>query len=187
MPGDTLVYFGAVVVVFAFAAWAGWAVAGRRKTEPKLLPDRVWLCDACKSFNDPTHTTCYRCHQPRPADATYLAPEPEFRVDQQLGRPKGSTQLGRSSAWLAGEEPLRDAWLSEQARASEQALQASEPAPAFWTTEPGPDATPTTQPPLPERPPEQGRVREPEFKPFWETGDPADEPPGPDDRESSSG
>src|SRR4029077_11484466 len=30
MSSDLVVYFGAVVVVFAFAAWAGWAVAGRR-------------------------------------------------------------------------------------------------------------------------------------------------------------
>ena len=136
MSSDLVLYFGAVVVVFAFAAWAGWAVAGRRASTPKILPDRVWLCAACKSFNDPTHATCYRCHQPRPDDAQFVVPDPEFRIDQQLGRSKGSTQLGASSPWLAGEEPLRDAWLSEQARASEQALQASEPAPAFWTAAP---------------------------------------------------
>ena len=169
MSGDTLLYFGAVVVVFAFAAWAGWAVAGRRAARPKLLPDRVWLCPACSSFNDPTHQTCYRCHQPRPDDARFIAPDPEFKVDQQLGRPKGSTQLGASSPWLAGEEPLRDAWLSERARASEQALEASEPAPAFWTTEPAATETPSS--------PRVEPVGEPEFTPFWDTDDVPDPAP----------
>jgi hypothetical protein len=133
MPDAPLVYLVSVAVVFAVCAWAGWEVAGRRARKPDILPERVWLCDRCKSFNDPTHLTCYRCHEPRPVDATYVTPDPEFHVDQQLGRQKGSTQLGASSPWLAGEEPLRDAWLTERARASEQALEASEPAPAFWT------------------------------------------------------
>lgn len=177
MSGDTLLYFGAVVVVFAFAAWAGWAVAGRRASRPKLLPDRVWLCPTCSSFNDPTHQTCYRCHQPRPDDARFIAPDPEFKVDQQLGRPKGSTQLGASSPWLAGEEPLRDAWLSERARASEQALEASEPAPAFWTTDPAasePRTPDSDVDPVPDA--KISPVGEPEFKPFWSMDAPTDEP-----------
>ena len=133
MPDDPLVYLAATAIIFALCAWAGWEVAGRRARKPDILPDRVWLCDGCKSFNDPTHLTCYACHRPRPVDARYITPDPKFHVDQQLGRRKGSTQLGASSPWLAGEEPLRDAWLSERARASEQALEGSEPAPAFWT------------------------------------------------------
>lgn len=197
MSSDLFLYFGAVVVVFAFAAWAGWAVAGRRASTPKILPDRVWLCAACKSFNDPTHATCYRCHQPRPDDARFVVPDPEFRIDQQLGRAKGSTQLGASSPWLAGEEPLRDAWLSEQARASEQALQASEPAPAFWTAVPpdgtdraadgnaAPDVTPAVDvvaapapPPGPSTPPDAAPTG-PAFAPFWDLPDAPDPAPGP--------
>ena len=122
MPDSPLLYLTAVALVFAIAAWAGWAIAGRRAAKPSVLPDRVWLCDGCRSFNDPTHTTCYRCHRPRPADAREVEPDPEFRVAQQLGRQKGSTQLGASGTpWLAGEEPLRDAWLADRARASEPA------------------------------------------------------------------
>ena len=184
MSSDLVLYFGAVVVVFAFAAWAGWAVAGRRASTPKILPDRVWLCAACKSFNDPTHATCYRCHQPRPDDAQFVVPDPEFRIDQQLGRSKGSTQLGASSPWLAGEEPLRDAWLSEQARASEQALQASEPAPAFWTAAPDPappdppaaDPVQDTGPMPPDGSPHDA------FEPFWDPEEPPAQSPGTDDR-----
>ena len=103
MPSDPLVWLTAVAVVFAVAAWAGWAVAGRRAPKPFVPPDRVWLCEGCRSFNDPTHTTCYRCHLPRPPGAREIEPDPEFRVDQQLGVTRGSTQLGASAPWLAGE------------------------------------------------------------------------------------
>lgn len=149
MPDGPLLYLVSVAIVFAVCAWAGWEVAGRRARKPQILPDRVWLCDACKSFNDPTHLTCYRCHRPREVDARFVAPDPNFRVDQQLGRQKGSTDLGASSPWLAGEEPLRDEWLTERARATEQALEESEPAPAFWTdraadSELAPDSTAAT-------------------------------------------
>lgn len=130
MPSDALLFLALTIAVFAFAAWAGWNVAGRRERKPPILPDRVWLCETCKSFNDPTHATCYHCHRPRPIDAREVVPDPEFHIDQQLGRQKTSTQLGASSPWLAGEEPLRDAWLAEQARASELALPAAEAAAA---------------------------------------------------------
>jgi len=133
VPDNPLLFLAVTAIVLGFGAWAGWNFAGRRTAKPAILPDRVWLCDACKSFNDPTHATCYRCHRPRPADARYVEPDPDFHVTQQLGRPKGSTNLGASNPWLAGEEPLRDVWLSEQARATEQAIAASDPAPAFWS------------------------------------------------------
>jgi hypothetical protein len=164
MPDSPLLYLIAVAVVFAVAAWAGWAIAGRRPPKPSVLPDRVWLCEGCQSFNDPTHVTCYRCHRPRPIDARYVEPDPEFHVDQQLGRPKGSTQLGASNPWLAGEEPLRDAWLAERARASEPASEPApdraapapedvQPAPAFWTAAAVPGADPEAEP-SPDRSPE---------------------------------
>lgn len=127
MPTDPIVFMVLTVVVLAVCAWAGWNVAGRRERKPPILPDRVWLCEACKSFNDPTHATCYRCHRPRPIDAREVVPDPEFHIDQQLGGQKTSTQLGRSSPWLAGEEPLRDAWLAERARAGEHAPAVSAP------------------------------------------------------------
>lgn len=121
MPGDALLFLVLMIVVFVLAAWAGWSVAARRERKPPILPDRVWLCEACKSFNDPTHATCYRCHRPRPIDAREVVPDPEFHIDQQLGRTKGSTNLGASSPWLASEEPLRDAWLTERAGATKLA------------------------------------------------------------------
>ena len=92
------------------------------------MPDRVWLCDACRSFNDPTHLTCYRCHRPRPVEAREIVPDPEFRVDQQLGSQRTSTQIGASSRpWLAGEEPLRDAWLAGRAEASKSSAPPAAP------------------------------------------------------------
>jgi len=136
MP-DTVVFLIVGVVVLLFASWAGWHVGGwRGKTKPPILPDRVWLCDACKSFNDPTHATCYRCHQPRPADAREIEPDPDFHIDQQLGRSKSSLDWGASSPWPAAEEPLRDAWLSERGRPTEAARAAA----------PATDAAPPTDP-----------------------------------------
>ena len=105
MP-DTIVFLIAGIVVLLFASWAGWHVGGwRGNTKPPILPDRVWLCDACSSFNDPTHATCYRCHRPRPADAREIEPDPEFHIDQQLGRSKSSLDWGASSPWLAALQP----------------------------------------------------------------------------------
>lgn len=133
MPDNPIIYVVIAAIVLGFGAWAGWNFGGRHHEEPAILPDRVWLCDSCNSFNDPTHLTCYRCHEPRRADAREVEPDPEFHIDQHLGRSKTSVSWGASSPWLAAEEPLRDAWLSERARASEQALADSEPAPAFWS------------------------------------------------------
>lgn len=143
MPDNAVAFLVVATIVLGFGAWAGWNFGGRRNEKPAILPDRVWLCDACKSFNDPTHLTCYRCHRPRRADAREVEPDPEFHIDQQLGRSKTSISWGASSPWLAAEEPLRDAWLSERARASEQALAESEPAPAFWS-DPASDVDPST-------------------------------------------
>lgn len=128
MSNDALVFLVALTVVFLACAWAGWHVAARRERKPPVMPDRVWLCDACRSFNDPTHLTCYRCHRPRPVEAREVVPDPEFRVDQQLGSQRTSTQLGASRPWLAGEEPLRDAWLAGRAEATEPAP--TDPTPA---------------------------------------------------------
>ena len=56
-----------------------------------------------------------------------MEPDPEFHLDQQLGRSKTSVSWGASSPWLAADEPLRDAWLA--ARAAEGAPVASEAGP----------------------------------------------------------
>ncbi len=131
MPDDPLVSFIVGSIVLAIAAWAGWSVGGwrrgRRDDRHQVVPAQVWLCDGCHSFNDPTHETCYRCHHPRPADARVVEPDPEFHLDQQLGRSKTSVSWGASSPWLAADEPLRDAWLA--ARAAEGAPAASEAGP----------------------------------------------------------
>jgi hypothetical protein len=160
MPDNAFVFFILAAIVLGFGAWAGWSFGGRRQDKPAILPDRVWLCDSCKSFNDPTHLTCYRCHQPRRADAREIEPDAEFHVDQHLGRSKTSVSWGPSSPWLAAEEPLRDAWLSERAHASEQALADSEPAPALWSdrdspADPSTTDQPAAEPPAPDDPDDQ--------------------------------
>ena len=136
MLADPLVFVVVGAIILGFAAWAGWNVGGWRRDRSHVLPDQVWLCDGCHSFNDPTHLTCYACHRPRRLDARVVEPDPEFHLDQQLGRSKTSVSWGASSPWLAGEEPLRDAWLAERARESEAALAGSAPDPAFWTEPP---------------------------------------------------
>lgn len=150
MPDDAFAFLVIAAIVLGFGAWAGWNFGGRRQDRPAILPDRVWLCDSCKSFNDPTHLTCYRCHEPHRADAREIEPDPEFHVDQHLGRSRTSVSWGASSPWLAAEEPLRDAWLSERARASEQALADSEPAPTFWSDQGAPAEASTTGEPAAE-------------------------------------
>ncbi len=143
MPDDPLLYLVLASIVLGLGAWAGWNVGARRRRTPPPLPDEVWLCDGCRSFNDPVRESCYHCHRPRAGDARVVVPDPEFHLDQQLGRAKTSISWGRSSPWLGAEEPLRDAWLAEQARASELAR----PGP-----EAGPDEPPATDPGL--EPPE---------------------------------
>jgi hypothetical protein len=137
MP-DAPTFIIAAIVVLLFASWAGWTFGGWRRhtAKPTILPDRVWLCDVCKSFNDPTHLTCYRCHRPRAADAREIEPDPEFKVDQQLGRAKSSLDWGASGPWLAADEPLRDAWLAERAR-TDEAAHAGDAAPAEDEKDPG--------------------------------------------------
>ena len=160
MPDNAVAFLVVATIVLGFGAWAGWNFGGRRNEKPAILPDRFWLCDSCKSFNDPTHLTCYRCHEPRRADAREIEPDPEFHVDQHFGRSKTSVSWGASGPWLAAEEPLRDAWLSERARASEQALADSEPAPAFWSdqgspTDPSTTDRPGAEPSAPDDPDDQ--------------------------------
>ena len=133
MPDDPLISIIVGAIFLAFAAWAGWNVGGwrrgRRDDRHAVVPAQVWLCDGCHSFNDPTNETCYRCHRPRAADARVVEPDPEFHLDQQLGRTKTSVSWGASNPWLAADEPLRDAWLAERARTTEAAPAGSEPGP----------------------------------------------------------
>jgi len=100
-------------LILGFGAWAGWTVgAWRRARRPETLPDRLWLCDACHSFNDPEREACYSCHRARPPEARSVAPDAEFRVDQHFARAKDGGGRGMSRPWLGADEPLRDAWLA---------------------------------------------------------------------------
>jgi hypothetical protein len=68
-------------------AWAGWTLGARRARRPRsLVPDRLWLCDACHSFNEPEREACYGCRRSRPADARSVVPDAEFHIDQRFGR-----------------------------------------------------------------------------------------------------
>jgi hypothetical protein len=99
-------------LTLGFAAWAGWTVGARRARTPTAPPDRLWLCDACQSFNEPERTACYRCHRPMPAEARSVTPDAEFRVDQHFGPAKDGGGRGMSRPWLGADEPLRDDWLA---------------------------------------------------------------------------
>jgi len=95
-------------LILGFGAWAGWTVGARRARRPQPVPDQVWLCDACHSFNEPERGACYACHRARPAEAPTVVPDAEFRLDQQFGRVKDGGGRGASRPWLGGDEPLRD-------------------------------------------------------------------------------
>ena len=99
-------------LVLGFGAWAGWTVGARRARKSTRLPGRLWLCDACNSFNPAEREACYGCHRPRPADARSVVPDAGFRVDQRFGRAKDGGGRGSSRPWLGADEPLRDAWLA---------------------------------------------------------------------------
>jgi len=112
VPDSPILFLVIGGLVLLFGAWAGWTVGARRARKPKPLPDRLWLCDACHSFNEPERAACYACHRPRPVDARSVVPDTEFQVDQRFGRAKGGGGRGSTRPWLGAAEPLRDAWLA---------------------------------------------------------------------------
>lgn len=113
MPDSPIVYLLLAGLVSAFGAWAGWNFGGRRKRKKqRVLPDLVWLCPSCSSFNDPPHEACYHCRRRRPADAQFVVPDAEFHIEQRFGPTNGDGDRGASKPWLGAEEPLRDASLA---------------------------------------------------------------------------
>ncbi len=75
------------IVVFAAARWLS-ARAARRMAP--VSPSAVWLCDACRSFNDGKDAACYRCRRPRQEGAASLEAGDPPPVDQHFGRPFGT-------------------------------------------------------------------------------------------------
>ncbi len=131
MTDSPILFFVIAGLVLGFGAWAGWAVGAHRTRgarRPKPLPDRLWLCDHCQSFNEPEREACYACHRPRPADARSVAPDAEFRIDQRFGRAKDGGGRGSTRPWLGADEPLRDAWLAAHP-GTEPAVPANDEAP----------------------------------------------------------
>lgn len=112
MPESPIVYLLLAGLVLLICASAGWNFGGRRKKKRRILPDHVWLCPSCTSFNDPAQDACYHCRRPRPADARFVVPDAEFHIEQRFGPAKGAGGRGASSPWLGADEPLRDAWLA---------------------------------------------------------------------------
>lgn len=112
MPDSPILFLVIGGLVLGFGAWAGWSAGARRARKPKPLPDRLWLCDACHSFNEPERAACYACHRPRPMGARSVVPDAEFHVDQRFGRAKDGGGRGSTRLWLGADEPLRDAWLA---------------------------------------------------------------------------
>jgi hypothetical protein len=74
-----------VLILFLVAAGVGWDLGGRRRRKPRPLPAEWWICEACRSVNEPDKPICYACDRPRSADAQVLPTADVFRVDQRLG------------------------------------------------------------------------------------------------------
>jgi hypothetical protein len=99
-------------LVLGLGAYAGWSIGARRVRKPAALPDRLWLCDACRSFNEPEREVCYRCHRERAIDARSVVPDATFHVDQRFGQVKGGDGRGASRPWLGSDDPILDRWRS---------------------------------------------------------------------------
>lgn len=107
MPDSLILYLVLGGLVLGFGAWAGWIVGARRARRPKPVPVRLWLCDACHSFNEPERAACYRCHTVRPVDARSVVPDAEFHVDQRFGRAIDDGGRGSTRPW-PGPPPTDD-------------------------------------------------------------------------------
>lgn len=96
MPDSPILFLVLGGLILGFGAWAGWTVGARRARKPNPLPDRLWLCDACHSFNEPEREVCYGCHRPRAMDARSVVPDAEFHIDQRFGRASDGAGWGSS-------------------------------------------------------------------------------------------
>jgi hypothetical protein len=143
MPEDPLLYLALMAVLLGGGVWLGWTLGARgprERRKPTALPLEIWLCERCRSFNEPERELCYRCHRERPADAPSFEPNRTFRIEQRFGMTFGDPGMrGPSRPWLAADEPLLDRWL------------AGHPGP------PAVNPAPETEAPSPEPPDEGGR------------------------------
>ena len=113
MPDSPVLYLALLGLVVGVSAWAGWSLGARRRRDPTANPpSEVWLCDGCRSYNEPARLACYACHRPRTSDARTVAPDPVFRIDQHIGRPFEDGGRGTTRPWLGADEPLLDDWLA---------------------------------------------------------------------------
>lgn len=121
MPDNPILYLGLLGLVIGFSAWAGWTLGARRAARPIPPPGRLWLCDACHSFNEAERGICYACHRARPGDARTVERDADVHLVQRTGRAIDDGGRGATGPWLGADEPLLDDWLANRAaRAPEQ-------------------------------------------------------------------
>lgn len=88
--------FFLLLVGMPTAAMTGWLLGGvRRRRPPKPPPGLWWLCDGCRSVNDPLNEHCYACGRVRPADPETIRTAEHFEIVQRFG---GSRRDGGSAA-----------------------------------------------------------------------------------------
>ena len=140
MPSDPLLYLALMAIVLGGGVWLGWTVGAPRRREGRRsrpLPHELWLCDRCRSFNEPERQVCYQCRRERPPEAPTVAPTATFEIVQRFGAGSGDGGVrGPSRPWLGVDEPLRERWL------------ATHPGPAATASE----SDATAPPPGPRRP-----------------------------------
>lgn len=133
MPEDALLYLALMAVLLGGGVWLGWTLGARGPRErrrPTPLPPELWLCERCRSFNEPEREICYQCRRERPTDAPKVEPNPTFRTEQRFGMPFGDRGMrGPSRPWLASDEPLLERWLATHPEAATGPPAAGEAAP----------------------------------------------------------
>ena len=112
MPDNPVVYLALLGLVIGFSAWAGWTFGARRTPRPIPPLGRLWLCDACHSFNEPERGACYACHRARPGDAWTVERDADFHLVQRTGRAIDGGGWGATGPWLGADEPLLDDWVT---------------------------------------------------------------------------
>ncbi len=106
MPDSPTLFLVIGGLILGLGALAGWTAGARRARKRRPIPDRLWLCDACHSFNEPKRDVCYGCRRPRPVGALSVVPDADFRIAQRFGRTIDGGGRGSSRPWLGADEPL---------------------------------------------------------------------------------
>lgn len=81
-------FFFLLLVGAPAAAMAGWLLGGvrrRRRRPPPTLPGLWWLCDGCRSVNDPRNERCYACGRVHPAHPETIRTAEHFEMVQKFG------------------------------------------------------------------------------------------------------